>query len=155
MCLAHVVGIGTGVDAGCAASAASATALATFRKPAPCRSALTPGLAIAVNSRIALIRFGVSIGFACSISAIAPLTTGVAMLVPVKLSYGRYGNALATVPGISHDGVVISPAWNSVLPGAAVETTPTPGAHRSGFAEKSTAVGPAELNGATASFATL
>ena len=60
-------------------------------KPAPCRSALTPGFEIAVNSRMPLIRFGVRFGFACSISATAPLTNGVAMLVPVRLSYGRYG----------------------------------------------------------------
>ena len=58
-------------------------------KPAPWRSALTPGFEIAVYSRIALIRFGVRFGFACSISATAPLTNGVAMLVPVRLSYGR------------------------------------------------------------------
>ena len=32
--------------------------------------------------------FGVSDGFACSISATVPLTTGAAMLVPVRLRYG-------------------------------------------------------------------
>ena len=41
-----------------------------------------------------------------------------------------------------------------MLPGPAIETTPTPGAHRSGLAAKSTAVGPDELNGATVSSAT-
>jgi hypothetical protein len=60
-------------------------------KPAPWRSGLTPGFEIAVNSRMALIRFGVRLGFACSISAIAPLTCGAAMLVPLRLSYGWYG----------------------------------------------------------------
>ena len=32
--------------------------------------------------------FGVSDGFACSISATVPATTGEAMLVPVRLRYG-------------------------------------------------------------------
>ena len=32
--------------------------------------------------------FGVSDGLACSISATVPLTTGAAMLVPVRLRYG-------------------------------------------------------------------
>ena len=38
--------------------------------------------------RIALIRFGVSFGFAWSISATVPLTTGAAMLVPLSTMYG-------------------------------------------------------------------
>ena len=33
---------------------------------------------------MAFTRFGVSAGFACSISATVPLTTGAAMLVPVS-----------------------------------------------------------------------
>src|SRR3954465_6040390 len=103
MCFDQPDGIISRVVPGCPASAASVTACATFMKPAPWRSGLTPGFEIAVNSRIALIKFGVSFGFACSISAIAPLTTGVAMLVPDRLSYGRYGYRLATVPGSSHD----------------------------------------------------
>ena len=37
---------------------------------------------------IALTRFGVRFGFACSISATVPATTGAAMLVPVRLRYG-------------------------------------------------------------------
>ena len=35
--------------------------------------------------------FGVSVGFACSISATVPATTGAAMLVPLRLRYGLYG----------------------------------------------------------------
>jgi hypothetical protein len=37
---------------------------------------------------MAFTRFGVSFGFACSISATLPLTTGADMLVPVRLRYG-------------------------------------------------------------------
>jgi hypothetical protein len=37
---------------------------------------------------IAFTMFGVSDGFACSISATVPATTGEAMLVPVRLRYG-------------------------------------------------------------------
>ena len=39
---------------------------------------------------MALTRFGVSKGFACSISATVPLTTGAAMLVPDSVRYGLY-----------------------------------------------------------------
>ena len=38
-----------------------------------------------------------------------------------------------------------------MLPGAASDTVPVPGATRSGFAPKSTAVGPEELNAAIVS----
>jgi hypothetical protein len=34
--------------------------------------------------------FGVSDGFACIINATDPVTTGAAMLVPLKLRYGLY-----------------------------------------------------------------
>ena len=111
-CLLQVDGIGTtpAVPAGRPASDASAAACDTFRKPAPCRSALIPGLDVAVYSRMALMRFGVSAGFASSMSATVPLTNGAAMLVPVRLSYGGNGVASGTVPGISHDGVARRPS---------------------------------------------
>ena len=37
---------------------------------------------------MALTRFGVSFGFACSINATEPATTGAAMLVPLSARYG-------------------------------------------------------------------
>jgi hypothetical protein len=49
-----------------------------------------------VYCRIAFTAFGVSNGFACIMSATAPATTGAAMLVPLKLKYGRYD--VGTVP---------------------------------------------------------
>ena len=39
----------------------------------------------AVNCRIAFTAFGVSFGFASSINATVPATTGVAMIVPLRL----------------------------------------------------------------------
>jgi hypothetical protein len=40
---------------------------------------------------------------------------------------------------------------NKVLPASAVDSMPTPGARRSGFATRSIALGPIELKGATES----
>ena len=40
---------------------------------------------------MAFTRFGLSDGFAWSISATVPATTGDAMLVPLRLRYGRLG----------------------------------------------------------------
>ena len=42
----------------------------------------------AVYCRIAFTAFGVRAGFAWSINAIVPLTTGADMLVPLRLMYG-------------------------------------------------------------------
>src|SRR6266540_377507 len=61
------------------------TAPLVFRNPAPSVSALYPGYTCAVYCRIAFTRFGVSVGFACSINATLPATTGADMLVPVRL----------------------------------------------------------------------
>ena len=52
------------------------------------RSAGRSRTSCAVYWMIAFTRFGVSFGFACSISATVPATTGAAMLVPVRLRYG-------------------------------------------------------------------
>src|SRR5262245_57940111 len=52
---------------------------------------------------------------------------------------------------MSHDGEAMSPSRYRLLSGAARETMPTPGAQMSGFAVKSTAVGPDELKLATVS----
>ena len=93
-----------------------------------------------MNCRIAFTRFGVSAGFACSISAIVPLTTGEAMLVPLSDRYGSF--AVGTVPHSRISGLVLK----SVLPASASDSMPTPGATRSGLAWKSIAVGPRELN---------
>src|SRR6516165_12549919 len=94
---------------------------------------------------MALMAFGVSVGFACSIAAMVPLTTGAAMLVPLRL---RYGNAGAgTDPGRS----AAARLSYRLLPGTASDTVPTPGATRSGFAAQSRYVGPRELNDAIVS----
>jgi len=49
-----------------------------------------------VYCRIAFTAFGVSDGFAWSIRATVPVTTGDAMLVPERLKYGGYD--VGTVP---------------------------------------------------------
>src|SRR4051812_5658443 len=90
---------------------------------------------------------GVRFGFACRTSAIVPLTTGAAMLVPLSERYGSV--AVGTVPRRRIWGF----AFHSVLPASAVDSIPTPGATRSGFAWLSIALGPRELNGATVSSA--
>ena len=89
--------------------------------------------------RIAFTAFGVRLGFASSISATTPATTGDAMLVPVRLRYGC--DAVATDPA-SNDPGWVRLKW---LPALASETVPVPGATRSGFAPKSIYVGPREL----------
>src|SRR6185436_20051669 len=93
----------------------------------------------------ALTAFGVRFGSACNIRATVPDTTGAAMLVPLKLRYGS--EAVAIAPARRNSDFVES----IVLPAAAIETVPVPGAMRSGFAVQSRYVGPRELNGATAS----
>ena len=54
----------------------------------PARAACSPVLPAPCTAGCALIRFGVSFGLAWSISATVPLTTGAAMLVPLRLRYG-------------------------------------------------------------------
>src|SRR6516165_3712180 len=99
-----------------------------LRKPAPSVNESYPGYDCAVYCRMALMAFGVRVGFACSIAAMVPLTTGAAMLVPLRLRYGNAG--AATDPGRSAAARLSS----RVLPGTANHTVPTPGATRSGFA---------------------
>ena len=67
---------------------ASSTAPRALRNPAPWVRWLYPARASAVYSRMALTAFGVRAALASSISAMAPVTTGAAMLVPVRLRYG-------------------------------------------------------------------
>src|SRR5262245_4531226 len=124
---------------------ASWTAPRAFRNPAPCVRPSYSSCDSAVNCRIAFTRFGVSEGFACSMSAIVPLTTGDAMLVPLSERYGS--DAVVTVPQRRISGLV----FHSVLPASASDSMPTPGATRSGLATKSIADGPRELNPATVS----
>src|SRR5687767_10636943 len=78
-------------------------------------------------------------------SAMVPLTTGAAMLVPLSERYGSAG--VGTVPQSRISGLV----FHSVLPASAIDSIPTPGATRSGLAWKSIALGPRELKGATMS----
>src|SRR6185436_595413 len=128
-----------------ASDRASATAPRAFRNPAPCDSPSTSSCASAVYCRIAFTRFGVRAGFACSISAMVPLTTGDAMLVPLSDRYGSV--AVLTVPHRRIAGLV----FQRVLPASAIDSMPTPGATRSGLAWKSMADGPRELNPAMVS----
>src|SRR5262245_15533029 len=93
----------------------------------------------------ALTAFGVSDGLAWSIRATVPDTTGAAMLVPVRLRYGLCADGID--PASRYGASVVY----SVLPNAAVETTPVPGATTSGFAIRSVIVGPRELYGAIVS----
>src|SRR5262245_49913591 len=94
---------------------------------------------------MALIAFGVSDGLASSISAIAAVTTGADMLVPVRR---RYGSELVGV--VPHKRAAGFEA-NSALVASVVDSMPTPGATRSGFAVLLIAAGPRELNPATMS----
>src|SRR5689334_2880586 len=85
---------------------------------------------------------GVSVGSFCSIRAAAPLTTGVAMLVPLRRKY----MLAAPHDGLGHvatskRGLFVS----RVEPGSRNDTTRLPGATRSGLAMWSTSVGPLEL----------
>src|SRR5436853_2275739 len=88
---------------------------------------------------MAFTAFGVSAGLAWSMSATVPATTGAAMLVPLRLRYGRYG--VATVPLNRYADIVLYRR----LSGALSDSIPTPGAMRSGLAARSAAVGPREL----------
>src|SRR5471030_631854 len=89
---------------------ARAIAPLTFMNPAPWVKGLTPVWKCAVYWRIALIRLGVRLGFASSISATAPVTDGVAMLVPLRLSYGATLLGSVGSPPTSHGvGVARAP----------------------------------------------
>ncbi len=74
------------VVAGDAKNFARRTAPRAFSIPAPWTSRLVLLRTCAVYCRIALTAFGVSFGFASSINATVPATTGAAMLVPLRLS---------------------------------------------------------------------
>ena len=96
---------------------------------------------------MALTAFGVSRGFACSINATIPATTGADWLVPLRLRYGTYPGSVE--PAIRAFGRVRY-RW---LSGLLNETVPTPGATTSGLAMRSIAVGPRELKSAIVSSA--
>ncbi len=81
--------------------------------------------------RIPFTMFGVSAGFACIISATVPATTGAAMLVPLSVRYGFVESSDERPAQQRRPG---SPMLTSVLPGAASDTVPAPGATRSGLA---------------------
>ena len=53
--------------------------------PVPCVSTSAAASGVAVYCRMAFTMFGVSPGFASSMSAMAPATAGAAMLVPVRV----------------------------------------------------------------------
>src|SRR5919112_5544557 len=81
----------------------NSTAPRAFRNPAPCASGFARRSS-AVYCRIAFTRFGVSAGFACTISAIVPVTTGDALLVPLIARYGSV--AVRIVPQSRAVGLV-------------------------------------------------
>ena len=89
---------------------------------------------------MAFTAFGVSCGFAWSISATVPVTTGAATLVPLRLMYGLYQSD-GLLPATWDVGLSCA----SVLNGSEVDSIPTPGATRSGLAAKSIHDGPREL----------
>jgi hypothetical protein len=97
-----------------------------------------------VYCRIAFTAFGVSAALACSMRATTPLTTGVAMLVPLSVMYGK---AERPAPPTRSSGLRAA----SRLPSSFSETMRVPGATTSGLAAKSKAVGPRELYPATRS----
>ena len=72
------------------------TAPSAFRRPAPCARNDASSRASSVYCKMALTAFGVRFGSASSINATVPVTTGAAMLVPVRLRYGMY--AVIAVP---------------------------------------------------------
>src|SRR4051812_45261698 len=65
-------------------SFARRSAPSTLSCPVPCSRLLNPTSGWAVYIRIILTIFGVSLEFACSIIAIAPVTTGVETELPLR-----------------------------------------------------------------------
>src|SRR5437867_13253646 len=63
------------------------TAPSALTSPAPCSKTEKFGRVWAVYIRIPLISEGVSAGFACSIRATMPVTTGAAIDVPFRYMY--------------------------------------------------------------------
>ena len=115
---------------------ASAMAPAPLSPPAPCASGSNEPrpseTGIDVNSRTALSALGVRPGLTCRTSATSPLATPAAMLVPLNRMY------CPEPPRASF-------CLRSTLPGAAIESSPCPGAATSGFANPSYHEGPREL----------
>src|SRR5262245_47838117 len=135
---AHHAPIGTAGSSLLARNAAPAALIA----PRPCVSVSMPLSGMAVNSRMALTRCGVSglekvLRFASSTSAATPLAMAVAMLVPLRRK--NRTESPATVMRRSGRSLYRE------LPIAAADTSPLPGATRSGFASPSYHVGPREL----------
>src|SRR3954470_15802841 len=86
---------------------------------------------------------GVILGCSCSINAAAPLTTGVAMLVPL---ISVYNDGEPGIPPYSEgDAWLPGNSVSKVLPGTRSETIALPGATRSGLTMRSPADGPLEL----------
>ena len=96
-----------GDETGSRVSMASANAIAPLAliEPAPCDSTSTLGSSIAVNSRIALTRFGdgesppLAWRLASMMSATTPVATAAAILVPLSAMY-----ALVSLVAAHHSG---------------------------------------------------
>src|SRR5579864_4137476 len=99
----------------------------------------------------ALIVSGVRVGSFWNMSAAAPATIGVAMLVPLSRVYFPLTPVVQIFPNKLETQLVIGEMLRlvndvtSVLPGEARETIRLPGATRSGFTTWSSSVGPFEL----------
>src|SRR5271154_3369710 len=91
-----------------------------------CEYVYCPMLFQAVFIKRDLTWSGVNVGVCCNISATAPLTIGVAMLVPLRTKYLE----AAPLPGAT---AYCGKAVSSVLPATRKETMRFPGATRSGF----------------------
>jgi hypothetical protein len=101
---------------------------------------------VALSINRALTVSGVNVGSAWIIRAAAPLTTGVAMLVPLNRMYA--GERVEFLVLVIYSEVKTSTAvyfFGSCEYGESSETTELPGAMRSGFTTWSKAVGPFEL----------
>src|SRR5437660_1265928 len=101
---------------------------------------------VALSIKRALTVSGVNVGSAWIIKAAAPLTTGVAILVPLNRIYAE--ERVEVLVLVKYSEVSTSTAgyfFGSCEYGESSETTELPGAMRSGFTTWSKAVGPFEL----------
>src|SRR6266581_919901 len=101
---------------------------------------------VALSINRALTVSGLNVGSAWIIRAAAPLTTGVAMLVPLNRMYAA--ESVEVLVFVEYSEVKTSVAaycFGSCEYGESSETTELPGAMRSGFTTWSKAVGPFEL----------
>src|SRR5215831_9655534 len=105
---------------------ANRTAPSIFTSPAPCSSMLKLASGWAVYIRMAFTMLGVRFGFAWSIKAAAPATTGVDIEVPLRYIWSRVSAPLTDASSCGF-------CETSRLFGDFASTILLPGATRSGF----------------------